>query len=363
MDEPPLIGGAPVVTLRADPPADGLGVVEASVLPGRGFMLLQAVAEQRGGRRLELLQAPTPAEAAAQLNGGPEDFAGNRSFAFGGAILAPYANRIRGRAVAGRREIETQVGGRTVRLPRNWGGREPGAETYAMHGLILAQPVTCDRVSGTAVTGRLQGFDGGWPGRLELTFEWRLQDAGLALRLDARNIGAEPAPFAAGWHPYFRLPSGNRRDARFSLPASRMAEVNNYDEVLPTGRLLDVAGTPYDFRAGRPLGDLHLDDCFTGFAPGPLEIELADPGGDFGLRVATSAPPVRAVQIYAPPGESFVAIEPQFNLADPFGAQWTPGVDTGMAWLAPGESVTYDVSVTPFEPSRRPVNAADASAG
>lgn len=344
MDRSPLIGGAPMVTLVAERPPDGPGIVEATVLPGRGFMLLQARARQPGGEVIDLLHAPDPAAAAAELDGGPDDFAGNRAFAFGGAILAPFANRIRGRALAETREIETTIGGRPVRLPRNWGGKRPGAEAYAMHGLILARPIAFERDGPGAVNGRLDAL-AGWPGPLELSFRWSLADGELALRLEARNTGTGPAPFGAGWHPYFRLPGGDRRRVRLRLPANLRAEVNNYDEVLPTGRLLSVAGTPYDFRAGRAFGDLYLDDCFTGLEPGPLSIEVADPAAGLALRIASTSSRLRAVQVYAPPEEAFVVIEPQFNLADPFGAVWPRDVDTGMAWLAPGETATYDVSL------------------
>jgi aldose 1-epimerase len=350
MDAPPTIGGAPAVTLTADPPAGRPGIVEATVLPGRGFMLLQAVAAWPDGRRTEILHAPPLAEAALALAGSPEDFAGNRTFAFGGALLAPYANRIRGRSLAETREIETAVDGRRVRLPRNWGGRGPGAEAYAMHGLILAAHVEPELQGPGAVRGRLDRLDDRWPGQIELAFEWRLADGALRLSLEARNRGAETAPFGAGWHPYFRLPSGDRRQARLTVPARRRTEVNDYDEVLPTGRLLEVAGTPYDFRKGQALGDLYLDDCFTGLAAGPATVEVVDPAAGLGVRITAASPPVKAVQVYAPPDQAFVVVEPQFNLADPFGAAWPADVDTGMVRLAPGDSVAYDVALAVFAP-------------
>jgi galactose mutarotase-like enzyme len=56
---------------------------------------------------------------------------------------------------------------------------------------------------------------------------------------------------------------------------------------------------------------------------------------------------VRAVQVFAPPDKPFVAIEPQFNLANPYGGEWA-GRDTGMALLPPGGKAIYDVRVEPF---------------
>ena len=38
----------------------------------------------------------------------------------------------------------------------------------------------------------------------------------------------------------------------------------------------------------------------------------------YGLRVIGISPDIRAFQMYAPLDERFVALEPQFNLAEPF---------------------------------------------
>jgi galactose mutarotase-like enzyme len=347
-----LIGGAPVVTLHAEPAPDRPSIVEAVVLPGRGFMLLQARVALPSGERIDALVAPEPDAAAAALDGGAQDFAGNASFRFGGAILAPYANRIRGRALPDRREIETSVDGRAVRLPRNWGGQASGAEQYAMHGLILASSVPFEQPGPGVVRGQLRDGLAGWPGRLQLDFEWRLHEGDLHLRIRARNDSAEAAPFAAGWHPYLRLPSGDRSQARLHVPARMRAEVNDYDEVLPTGRLLEARGTAHDFTApgGRALGDIYLDDCFVDLiaAEGAAVAEVIDPAAGLGFRLRSPAPPVRAIQVYAPPDRALVVVEPQFNLADPFGPQWPDGLDTGMQRLGPGDVSTYEVALSAF---------------
>lgn len=347
----PRIGGAPAVTLTAtDAPATGPAFLEAVVLPGRGMLLLQARLRLPSGQLVDALHAP--ADAEAQLDGGPDDFAGNRSFAFGGAILAPYANRITGAPVDGAREIETLVDGHAVRLPRNWGGKSAGAAQYAMHGLILDAAVPCEQPSAGQITGKLAAgdFGGRWPGQLDLEFDWRLQAGALVLAVTARNVGPTTSPLGLGWHPYFALPSGDRRQARLKLPARLRTEVNDYDEVLPTGRLLPVAGTPYDFSAGAALGDLYLDDCFTDLVRtnGQAVCEVRDPAAGVGLRIASPSPQVKAFQVYAPPGEAFVVVEPQYNLADPYSPVWPPGVDTGMARLEPGQSLTYQVRLTAF---------------
>jgi galactose mutarotase-like enzyme len=350
-----MIGGAPVISLRAeDAPAKGPAFLGAEVLPGRGFMLLQASLRLPAGDVAPALFAPQPDEAARALGGGPDDFAGSKSFSFGGAVLAPYANRITGRDVPGAREIETAVDGRTVRLPRNWGGKAPGAAHYAMHGLILDAVVAWEQPKPSRALGRLPvaALEGRWPSQTEMAFALRLVGGALELEIEVRNAGREPLPFGLGWHPYFALPSGRREQARLRLPAAARVEVGDYDAALPTGRLLPTAGSPYDFNAagGRALEDLYLDDCFTELARenGCAVVELTDPAAELGLRVSSPTPQVKAVQVYAPLDQAFVVIEPQFNLADPFSDIWAAGVDTGMARLAPGGSLTYEVRVEPF---------------
>ena len=58
---------------------------------------------------------------------------------------------------------------------------------------------------------------------------------------------------------------------------------------------------------------------------------------------------MKAVQIYAPPDQAFVVVEPQFNLADPYSDVWPAGTDTGMARLLPGAELAYEARVEPFQ--------------
>jgi galactose mutarotase-like enzyme len=319
------------------------------VLPGRG--------------EVNLMTAPPLEEALTFMNRGPEDFYGTRSFTVGGAILVPFANRIRGKLLEPDRRIETLVAGRTLRLPANWSGKQPGAEPHAIHGLILDVPLEPVRLAArhgpdgdASVSGRLDAgdFRGHWISRTSLEFSARLSAASFEFSVKATNTGSEASPIGIGWHPYFEFPGGNREVARIRIPARQRAAVNNYDDVFPTGALLAVKGTPYDFSGpeGAPLGDLFLDDCFVDLIKndrGETVAEIRDPGANYGLRIISPSPQISAIQVYAPVNRNFVAIEPQFNWADPFSPIWK-GRDTGMVALQPGESVTYQVRLELFRP-------------
>lgn len=349
-----------VITLQApQEPSAGPAFTSAEILPGRGMMTLQVRARLPRLGEVELL-APPSREAREILEKEEDGFPANQAYKVGGAILIPYANRIRGELSPDGRTVKTRILGREVRLPANASGG-PGRERYSMHGLVLdAEAAGIERrtteeedsVRGTIHAG---DFGHGWPSRTEIMIENVLRSDAFLLKIEARNAGDETLPIGIGWHPYFALPSGRREQARLRVPARRRTLVNDYAEVLPTGEVVPVAGTPYDFSrpGGREMGGQFLDDCFVDLErteAGEAIAEVIDPESALGVRVIAATPRIQAFQVYAPPAKDFIVVEPQFNWADPFGPQWGPDVDTGMAQLAPGESVIYSARLELFTP-------------
>jgi len=351
-----------IVTLQRPRPSDTsqAAFLSAQILPGRGMMTLQITALLPQTGETDLLYAPSPEKARELFDSGPEDFPGNPSYLIGGAILIPYANRIRGAFSPDGKTVETTILGKTVHLPANAGGRRTGAERYSMHGLVLDSGMdeigrrTTDEEDAVTAILRAGDFGGRWPSAAEISFENVLRSDSFTVNITARNVGEERLPMGIGWHPYFALPSGRRQQARLHIPARERTLVNDYDEVLPTGEVVPVAGTPYDFSmpGGKALEGLYLDDCFVDLqAPGGHAVAtVVDPEAAYGLRVLGASPPIRAFQVYGPPEKDFIVLEPQFNWADPFGGQWRPGMDTGMALLEPGESVVYSARLELFAP-------------
>ncbi|HUA85062.1 MAG TPA: aldose 1-epimerase [Bryobacteraceae bacterium] len=343
------IGGRSTVTLT-QPTADTARpqIISVDLLPGRGMNIFQIRANLPGKGVVDLLTSPPIEQAKTDL---ASDNFGNASFSFGGAILAPFANRIRGKLIGD--DIETNINGKTMHLPANWKGKKPGAERHAMHGLILASPMDITELSSNrdqaVATAELDAgdFTGHWPSKTNLTISATLNRDWFGFTVTAKNVGDEDLPMGIGWHPYFTLPSGKRAQARVKIPARQRALVNNYDDVFPTGELVPV-GDFFD----QPLGDRYIDDCFVDLersATGEAVAEIIDPEAKYGLRVHALSPEISAFQMYSPPDKSFVAIEPQFNWADPYGAEWK-GRNTGMKVLKPGESVTYSVRLEMFVP-------------
>jgi galactose mutarotase-like enzyme len=348
------ISGAPVITLERPEPEDPTrpAFLSAQLLPGRSLMTLQLRAHLPGRGATDLIAAPALERAREILDDEAVEFKGNPSYFLGGAVLLPFANRVRGTLAPDGKTIETTILGKTLHLPANAGGRKPGAERYAMHGLLLASRVedvhreTTEEQDAVRATFQAGDFGGLWLSSTEVSFEISLRSDSYTLTVTARNVGNEVLPMGIGWHPYFVFPSGKRTQARLHIPARRRLLVHDYDEVIPTGEVVPVAGTPYDFSmpGGNALGDLFLDDCFVDLERTPeglMVTEITDPEAGYGLRVVTDAPDVRAVQVFAPQDIGFVALEPQHNWIDPFGAEWKAGEDTGMRLLQPGESTRY----------------------
>lgn len=345
-----------VVNLTGNPEAS-LGFASAQLLPRRAMMLFQARARTPELGEFDVLASPSLEAGLARLDGGLQDHMGNGVFSMGGAFLAPFANRIRGRFDPARDVIVTRVAGQLVQLPANGVGHNANAERNAIHGLILNRAVDTFDVAKdqTSVVGHIAAgdFDGHWLSRIDLRLAISLIENRLVVDVRATNVGNESSPVGLGWHPYFALPSGRRDQARIRLPARQRLAVNNYDEVLPSGEIIDVIGTPYDFTpvGGMPLGSRYFDDCFVDLkrdSRGDVVCEVIDASAAYGMRITTRSPHVTALQLFAPPDKPFVVIEPQFNWADPFGDAWPSGTDTGMAMLEPRDSVDYRVELEIF---------------
>jgi len=361
---PISVGGKPVINLER-PRLQTPNIpqfLSVQVLPGRGMNLFQIRAYLPGKGEINLISSPSLDEAAKLLAGGPDDPYGNESFKLGGAILVPYANRIRGKLSADGKTIEAQIAGKPVALPANWQGKNPGAEKHAMHGMILDAKFEDVNVTNNADESHVDGtlharnFGGHWLSSADVSVRTTLRDSYVEMEVRVKNAGQETLPVGVGWHPYFAIPSGDRQQARLHVPASRRVIVNNYDDVFPTGKIVPTVGTAYDFTAagGAPLKGQFLDESFIDLKrqpDGSVVTEVIDPAADYGLRITAFSKEVQAIQTYSPPEKSFVAIEPQFNFGDPYGKVWGKA-DTGMVNVKPGDSVTYRVRLELFQPSQ-----------
>lgn len=359
----PEIGGEPIVKLTRQATSNGQKpeFLSLTAFPGRGMNVFQITANLPGKGEIPVLASPDLQQAAKVLSGGPDDQFGNGSFSFGGAFLVPYPNRILGKLSPDGQTITTEWHGHKLVLPANWHNSEhPSEDKHAMHGLILdskTQDVqTHDITDGQSVTGVIHAgdFGGHWLSDTDLNFTVSLTGNAVDAIIVAKNVGRQDEPMAIGWHPYFAIPSGQRSQALLHVPGEELAVVNNYQDVFPTGKLIPVKGTKWDFLApkGKPLDDIYLDDNWSKLqrTKGAVVVTLADPASNYGVRIMGLSPDIRTVQVYSPPTKTFAAIEEQFNFADPFGKEWH-GMNTGMVTLRPGNSVEWHVRLELYQPN------------
>jgi galactose mutarotase-like enzyme len=228
-----------------------------------------------------------------------------------------------------------------------------------MHGLILkskAEEVSVDKVpGGEEVSGVINAgdFGGHWLSKTQLVITIRLTAEAVDATVVAHNVGTEPEPMAIGWHPYLNLPSGDRSQARVRIPGSKLSEVDGYDNVFPTGKLLPVKGTRYDLQSagGAPLGTNMFDDNWSQliWENHAVTVQVLDPAAHYGVDIEGLSPEINTIQMYAPPTKQFVAVEHQYNFADPFGQEWGR-MDTGMVTLKPGQGTRWHVRLHVFVP-------------
>jgi galactose mutarotase-like enzyme len=353
------IGGQKVVTLtRTARSTTTPEFTSITLAPGRGMELIQITANFPGKGNVDVLASPDLAGAKKMLDVDDDDF-GNLGYRLGSAFLVPYPNRIRGKLSADGKMLTTEWNGHPITLPANNVGKLPTAERHAMHGLILKAKTDDVQVKkipgGEEVTGIIHAgnFGGYWLSKTDLVITVSLTAEAVDANIVARNVGGEDEPIAIAWHPYFNLPSGDRTQVRVHIPANTTAEVDGYDNVFPTGKILPVDGTRYDLRApeGKPLGNEFFDDNWNHliWQDKTVTVKIIDPAAHYGVDIIGFSPEIKALQMYAPPTKQFVAIEHQYNFGDPFGKEWGK-TDTGMVTLKPGASTKWHVRLHVFVP-------------
>lgn len=349
-------GGQDVVLLQRSQFGGGSGpeFLSATLLPGRGMNVLQITAYLPDKGEVSLLASPSLGEANQLMNGTGVDAAGAESLEMGGAIEAPWAGRISGTSSADGEELATVWHGRHLSLP------VAGAGSVATGGLLLKRASTTQSSNvmpdggETQVSFHAGDFNGHWVSQTDITTTVELSGRAIEMTVQARNTGTEAEPMGIGWQPRFAILSGNRGQTTLRLPIAQRVEIADRRSGLPSGRLLPVTGTEYDFtgRNGARLGSLNLDDSFVHLKPafmdnGPVA-ELRDPDSDYGLRITAMTSNIKAMRVYAPAGAKFISIEPQFNFDDPFGHEWAKDEDTGMVTLQPGQSVQWKIRLEIF---------------
>ena len=222
----------------------------------------------------------------------------NESYRFG-AIMGRYAGRIAG--------ARFSINGHEVRLQANDGEN-------ALHGgagrAFDAQIWRVERIDDATARLTYSSPDGeqGFPGRLDVAVTYKVTPDN-ALRIDYEAHADAPTVLNLTNHSYFNLSGAGAGPVYGDVVqvfGNRIVAVD--DRGIPTGGYLDVAGTPFDFREARPLGDciehaMPRIDGYCGYnhswmverdSPGALALaaRVTDPASGRTLEVETTEPTV-----------------------------------------------------------------------
>lgn len=204
-----------------------------------------------------------------------------------GALVGRVANRIAG----ARFELE----GRTWDLVPNEGRNQ-------LHGGPGGLGTRIWEMEGDSASGTVQlaytSADGeeGYPGTVDFAVTYRLEEATLVCEM--RGVPDRPTPVNLANHNYYNLGGGGGtvQDHLLWIAASDYTPIDA--ELIPTGEIRSVEGTPFDFREPREIGDANIDHNLV-LDPGrdvaKPSATLFCPRTDVGLALTTAEP---AIQVF-----------------------------------------------------------------
>jgi len=253
-----------------------------------------------------------------------------------GDVLIPFPGRVAG----GRYAFD----GQSYQMEKNDKETPSAIHGFLRQTLWEAEQPASDEV--TFTTNLQPDAHPGYPFALGVRVTYHLTGTGLACAFVIENTGDTPAPVAAGFHPYFTVGSALIDTNTLQVPFGATLE---FQDLLPTGKVLPVEGTPLDFRSSHSIGDIQFNTCYLQPQRDPdghLRIRLSDPDTGKSLAVWLDSA-FNYVVLYSgdPLPDSHrrraLAIEPMTCGSDAFNhPEW------GLEALAPGKTLSGAWGVT-----------------
>lgn len=226
-----------------------------------------------------------------------------REYELGDAQMGAVVGRVSGRITGAR----FTLGGREYRL-------SPNAGENLLHGGAagFSRRVWDWEINGDSLVLSRTSPDGeeGFPGTLRVSAAYTLTDDN-ELILDYRAVSDRDTYCSLTNHAYWHL--GARAEG-LRLSAASEVYVEAGPDLTPTGRLLPVSGTPFDFRSPALIGDRVVDHSFPVNGEGLRRVcTLENPANGVGLTVSSTLP---SIHVYTADGlpdpRSCVALEAQY---------------------------------------------------
>lgn len=176
------------------------------------------------------------------------------------AILAPFYGRMQNDSYS--------FNGETYSL----------ADGNAIHGLISHEKfqvanidinsesacitLTCDKL----VTSPVEYY----PFQIELSVTYTLSGRKLLVEIQGKNVDSKPAPFACGWHPYFRLSEKGIDSLALNIPFEKLVLTDSnfipYSYEMAFSPISNLPGSdfrPTVFQKKRIIGRRMLNACYA----------------------------------------------------------------------------------------------------
>ena len=163
-----------------------------------------------------------------------------------GSIIGGVAGRIA--------NAQFEIDGKTYNVEKNDGknhlhGGSNGLHKQLWHGEPFEKTESCGVKFTTSISEEVDGY----PGNLDVTVTYSLTNQN-ELIIDYQAETDQARPVVLTNHTYFNLigdAKGTLHNHEVKFSSDKMLELD--DELIPTGKIIDIKGTTFDFNHGRKL--------------------------------------------------------------------------------------------------------------
>lgn len=202
-----------------------------------------------------------------------------------GALIGRYGNRIGG--------AKFTLEGKTYKLATNNGPNSLHGGVVGFDKVVwTARPMETAQGPALILTYLSKDGEEGFPGNLTVTAIYTLTDDN-ALKVEFTAQTDKPTVVNLTHHSYFNLAGQGRGDILGHVLYINSDKTTPVDaELIPTGEIADVTGTPFDFRKPTPIGARINDpDKVLQYGPGYDHNWIVNnPPGKFGLQAKVVEP-------------------------------------------------------------------------
>lgn len=261
---------------------------------------------------------------------------GGQTRIVGSPILYPTPNRVR--------DATFTFDGRVFTFEANEG-------TRFLHGLVRAAPWETDEPvvepNGVSVKTRIRFVPGTpWYERFPivntLSLVYRVAPRRVEMTFTVENEDVQyRLPFGLAIHPFFAI-HGPRESVTIEVPATHWMEA---EDLMPSGRLVEMPDGPADIRKPTSLAELNLDDVFYGLERArPQVIRYHSLGKVLTL---TADDLFTHSVVFTPPEAPFFCLENQSCSTDAHNLYAKGLQDVAhLSILEPGESLSASIAFT-----------------